>query len=68
VTADVVILGAGPAGATAALNLAAVCRVTIIDQYGEPPCRIGESLPGAARRLLIDMGVSRHLGARNRMQ
>jgi flavin-dependent dehydrogenase len=57
VTVDVVILGAGPAGATAALNLAALRRVTIIDKYGEPPCRIGESLPGAARRLLVDMGL-----------
>jgi flavin-dependent dehydrogenase len=57
VTTDVVILGAGPAGATAALNLAALHRVTIIDRYGEPPCRIGESLPGAARRLLADMGL-----------
>jgi flavin-dependent dehydrogenase len=56
-TAEVVILGAGPAGAAAALNLATLRRVTIIDQYGEPPYRIGESLPGAARRLLADMGL-----------
>lgn len=55
--ADVLILGAGPAGASAALNLAGECRVLLVDRHAEPLPRIGESLPPAARRLLTDMGL-----------
>nr|WP_298118441.1 tryptophan 7-halogenase [uncultured Pseudomonas sp.] len=55
--ADVLILGAGPAGAIAALNLAAHCRVLLLDRLPEPAQRIGESLPPAARRLLTDMDL-----------
>lgn len=55
--ADVLILGAGPAGATAALNLAPQCRVLLLDRLPMPAPRIGESLPPAARRLLADMGL-----------
>ena len=55
--ADVLILGAGPAGAIAALNLAAHCRVLLLDRLPEPAQRIGESLPPAARRLLADMDL-----------
>lgn len=53
---DVVIIGAGPSGATAALNLAPFRKVLLVDA-GTPAPRIGESLPGAARRLLSDMGL-----------
>lgn len=55
--ADVAIIGAGPAGATTALNLAPFHRVLLIDRRSDPTDRIGESLPAAARRLLTDMGL-----------
>lgn len=54
---DVLIVGAGPAGATAALNLAATRTVLLIDKHPHPKARIGESLPPAARRILADMGL-----------
>ncbi len=54
---DVLILGAGPAGAIAALNLASTRRVIVVDRRVAPVARIGESLPPAARRLLTDMGL-----------
>jgi flavin-dependent dehydrogenase len=52
---DAVIVGAGPAGSVAALNLAPFRTVLLIDRVAVPEWRIGESLPGAARRLLSDM-------------
>jgi flavin-dependent dehydrogenase len=55
--ADVLVLGAGPAGAIAALNLAPTHRVALIDRRTAPPARIGESLPPAARALLSAMGL-----------
>lgn len=55
--ADVLIVGAGPAGATAALNLAGRHRVLLVDRLAAPLARIGESLPPAAARLLQDMGL-----------
>ena len=54
---DVLVVGAGPAGATTALNLAPTRRVALIDLRAQPPPRLGESLPPAARRLLNDMGL-----------
>jgi len=54
---DVAIVGAGPAGACAALNLAPFWRVLLLDRTAVPHDRIGDSLPGAARRLLTDMGL-----------
>lgn len=52
---DVLVVGAGPAGAAAALNLAQTRQVALIDARQRPAPRIGESLPPAARRLLTDM-------------
>lgn len=55
--ADVLVVGAGPAGACAALNLAGRHRVMLVDRLAAPSARIGESLPPAAARLLRDMGL-----------
>lgn len=55
--ADVVIIGAGPAGATAALNLAPLRRVLVVERLAKPADRIGESLAPAAWRLLTVMGL-----------
>ncbi|MGZ4733158.1 MAG: FAD-dependent monooxygenase [Terriglobales bacterium] len=54
---DVLVVGAGPAGSTAALNLAPLRRVALVEARTEGPRRIGESLLPAARRLLGDMGI-----------
>lgn len=54
---DVYVIGAGPAGTTAALNLAPNRRVALADLHAEPCLHIGESLLPAARRLLTDMGL-----------
>jgi flavin-dependent dehydrogenase len=55
--AEVLIVGAGPAGATAAINLAPSRRVVLVDSKAHVMPRIGESLVPAARRLLADMGL-----------
>jgi flavin-dependent dehydrogenase len=57
IRAEVLILGGGPAGATAALNLAPMRRVVLVERQRQPPARIGEALPPAARWLLDDMGL-----------
>jgi flavin-dependent dehydrogenase len=55
---DVVIAGAGPAGAVAAHVLArAGKRVLLADVPSEGAFKIGEALPGAALRLLRDLGL-----------
>jgi flavin-dependent dehydrogenase len=54
---DVLVVGAGPAGSTAALNLAPLRRVALVEACAETPRRIGESLVPAARRLMGDMGI-----------
>lgn len=57
ITADAVVVGAGPAGAAFALNLAPFQRVLLLEKRAVPALRPGESLPAAARRLLHDMGL-----------
>lgn len=57
INTDVLIVGAGPAGCCAALNLAPFCRVLLIDRHADPVPRAGESLPPAANKLLADMGM-----------
>ncbi len=54
---DVLVVGAGPAGATAALNLAPTRTVVLVDRESHPRPKIGESLPPATRRLFTDMGI-----------
>lgn len=61
----VLIIGAGPAGATAALNLAPFKSVILVDKLVEPCIRIGESLPAAARSLLADMGLLEEFKTQN---
>ena len=53
----VLILGAGPAGSVAALNLAPSRRVIAVERRMGASPRIGEALPPAARRLMTDMGL-----------
>jgi flavin-dependent dehydrogenase len=53
---DVLVLGAGPAGAAFATALAPRRRVLVIDRHPGPRPRIGESLPAAAWRLLAKLG------------
>jgi 2-polyprenyl-6-methoxyphenol hydroxylase-like FAD-dependent oxidoreductase len=55
--ADVLIVGGGAAGATAALNLAPMRRVVLADKQRQSPARIGEALPPVARLLLTDIGL-----------
>ena len=54
---DVVIVGAGPAGAVTAINLAPFRRVLLVERRVEVAPRVGESLVPAARRLFTDMGL-----------
>ncbi|MBD1582855.1 NAD(P)/FAD-dependent oxidoreductase [Pseudoalteromonas sp. S16_S37] len=49
---QVVIIGAGIGGCIAALALAKHYRVTLIDNQAQPPEKVGECLPPAARRIL----------------
>jgi flavin-dependent dehydrogenase len=57
IRADALILGSGPAGAVAALNLSATRQVVLVERRARPFARIGEALPPTARRLLTDMGL-----------
>lgn len=50
--ADILIIGAGVAGCTAAIALAGSHRVVLVDKLAEPAERIGECLPPAGRRIL----------------
>lgn len=57
IEADVFVLGAGPAGSCAALNLAPLHRTVLVDRAAAGGGRLVESLPGVAGRLLADMGL-----------
>jgi flavin-dependent dehydrogenase len=55
---DAAVVGAGPAGATAAYVLAqAGRRVLLVDPVRAGGRKIGESLPGVARPLLAELGL-----------
>lgn len=54
---DVAVLGAGAAGSAAASILAPHASVALIDRTVEPVWRIGETLPGAAKRPLAVIGA-----------
>ena len=57
IVVDVAIIGAGAAGASAACVVAPAASVALIDRVAVPEWRIGESLPGAAHRLLKSIGA-----------
>lgn len=54
---DVLVVGAGPAGAAVAGQLAGHCRVALIGRAVQAGRAIGETLPAAARVILSDLGV-----------
>lgn len=60
---DVIVIGAGAAGAAAAAVLAPQLRVTVLDRATTPGWRIGETLPGAARRVLAALGAWQRFAA-----
>jgi len=57
IEADVLIVGAGPAGCATAINLAPFRHVLLVERRALVAPRVGESLVPAARRLLSDMGL-----------
>lgn len=56
-TVDVAVVGAGAAGSAAAAIVARSANVVLIDWVAQPVWRIGETLPGAARRPLAAIGA-----------
>lgn len=56
---DVVIAGAGPAGCAAAIRLRQLnITVCLVDDAKDTVLKVGESLPGAAIRLLNRLGIT----------
>ncbi|MBL8223115.1 MAG: FAD-dependent monooxygenase, partial [Bryobacterales bacterium] len=65
---DIVVVGAGPAGVTAALNLAPSHSVLLTDcRPLDHSSAVGECLAPAARRLLADMGLWQEFTAQQHM-
>ncbi|OPC78619.1 hypothetical protein B4N89_31060 [Embleya scabrispora] len=58
---EVIVAGGGPAGASAAITLARAGRSVLLADAGSGPPAIGEALPAAAGRLLVDLGVAEHV-------
>jgi len=55
---DVIVIGGGPAGATAALELARLGRsVVIIQDIADYDWKIGECLPPVAKRLFVSLNI-----------
>lgn len=54
---DMVIIGAGVAGCTAAIALAGSHSIVLVDTLSEPVERIGECLPPASRRILKQLDL-----------
>jgi flavin-dependent dehydrogenase len=54
---DVVVIGAGPAGASVALKLSEAWRVLLVDKREAPVNQIGESLIGAADSIISALGL-----------
>ena len=55
---DVAIIGGGPAGCSTALALARHGhRCLVVEKSAYADIRVGETLPPAVRRLLVDLGV-----------
>ena len=65
---EVAVVGAGSAGAAAAAALAPHAVVALIDRVREPGWRVGESLPGAARRPLAVIGAWERFAAAGHAQ
>jgi 2-polyprenyl-6-methoxyphenol hydroxylase-like FAD-dependent oxidoreductase len=56
---DAIVAGAGPAGAAASFMLTRMgYRTLLADKLADQGCKIGETIPGAAVRLLRSLGLS----------
>ncbi|WP_222166440.1 NAD(P)/FAD-dependent oxidoreductase [Edaphocola aurantiacus] len=55
--AEIVIIGGGVAGCTAAIALSGHYNVVLIDKLAAPVARVGECLPPAARRIFRRLGL-----------